>query len=705
MLDRWAAIVHRRARVIVVLAVLAVAAAGSIGLGVAERLDPYGAEDPASESARADRLLERATGEDADAGVVLLVDLDAAPESFAARARIADVALAVRREPAVTDVVTPAEGAPLSRDGRTALIAVALRPAGDKVQQDTAERIAEGFADDPGVAVGGSALANAEINEQVSADIERAELFALPLILLLSLLFFRGLVAAALPPLVGGMAIVLTFAALRGASELGSISVFALNLVTGLGLGLAIDYALFIVSRYREELAARGPGPEALRATLATAGRTVLYSGLTVAAALASLLVFPQRFLYSMGIGGMLVALLAVTVALVVLPAVLALLGPRVNALSPRRLQRAAAREARADANGRWARLARWVMRRPGRVALVTTLLLVTVGLPFAGIQFGQADAEVLPRDAAARQVSDVVRADFAGGVEEPVQLAVRAAPGPEAERIARAARGVDGVATVSASRPAGPGLTQLTAIIPADPQSDAATRTVQELRALDAGPETLVTGGAARFADLQDSLAGHLPIAAAIIVGGTVLLLFLMTGSVVLPVKALVLNVLTLSATFGVLVLVFQDGRLEGLLDFTSQGAIEITQPVLLFAVVFGLSTDYGVFLLARIKEARDRGAGDREAVAIGLERTGRIVTAAALLFAVAIGAFVTSEIIFIKQLGFGTAIAVLIDATIVRALLVPSLMALLGRRNWWAPLPLRRLHARVGLREATQP
>jgi uncharacterized membrane protein YdfJ with MMPL/SSD domain len=690
VLERWGHLVHRRARLVLAAAVAVTVAAGAVGLGVAERLDPYGAEDPATESARADRLLERATGVDADAGVLVLAPAEPAD-------RLRELAAALRRDPAVARVTGPADGAPVSADGRTALLLVGLRLGGDTEHQRAAERLAERFGDREGVRVGGSALANAEVNEQVRKDIERAELIAVPIVLLLSLLFFRSLVAAALPTLVAGVTIVLCLALLRGASELGSVSVFALNLVTGLGLGLAIDYALFVVSRYREELAARGPGPEALGATLAGAGRTVLFSGLVVTAALAALLVFPQRFLYSMGIGGVAVALMAVLVALTVLPAVLALLGPRVDALAPRRLRRSAARDARPDPQGRWARLARWVMRRPGRVALVTAAAMLALALPVSGIQFTQADSEVLPAGAAARTTAERVEAALGGGVADPTRLLVR---GGDAEAVARRAADVPGVAAVGEPRPLGDGVAEITARLPADPQSAAAGAVVERLRALPG--DVLVTGPAARYADLRSSLVAHLPLALAILLSGSLVLLFLMTGSVVLPVKTLALNALTIAATFGLLVLAFQEGGLEGILGFEGQGAIEITQPVLIFAVAFGLSTDYGVFLLARIAEARARGLPHGEAIAMGLERTGRIVTAAALLFAVAIGAFVSSEIIFVQELGFAAAVAVLLDATIVRALLVPSLMAMLGRRNWWAPAPVRRLHGRLALREA---
>jgi uncharacterized membrane protein YdfJ with MMPL/SSD domain len=539
-------------------------------------------------------------------------------------------------------------------------------------------------------------------------------MLAFPLLFLLSLLFFRSLVAALLPLLIGGLAIVGTFFILRIASEVGSISIFALNLTTGLGLGLAIDYSLFIVSRYREELARRGvdlvrPGGrterwEALRATMRTAGRTVLFSSLTVAVALAALIVFPQRFLYSMGIGGSLVALLAAAVALLVLPAVLSLLGPRVNALAPRFLQRRAERDAAQLEQGFWYRLSRFVMRRPIPVATISAAALIALGIPFLGIKFTWVDAQVLPTSASARQVDDAMRSDFPPFRDTPIRIAIEGGgPGATATLVSGIERD-PGIAEVGRPRRLGGGVTTVDAIAGQPFISDAAKSTVERIRELPAPPgaTVLVSGASAHFVDLQSSLEAHLPLALAIVVGATLVILFLMTGSVILPVKSLIMNVLNLSAVFGILVLVFQDGRLEGLLDYTSQGALEQTMPILLFAVAFGLSTDYAVFLLSRIKEARDNGASDSESVAIGLERTGRIVTAAALLFSIAIGAFATSQIIFLKQNGIGTALAVLIDASIIRALLVPSLMALLGKWNWWAPLPLRRLHRRIGLSEA---
>jgi RND superfamily putative drug exporter len=535
-----------------------------------------------------------------------------------------------------------------------------------------------------------------EVNEQVERDLRTAELYAFPLLFLLSLLFFRSLVAALLPLLIGALAIVGTFLMLSVASELTTVSIFALNLVTGLGLGLAIDYSLFIVSRYREEMARSGPGLEAMRRTLATAGRSVLYSSLTVAGAVAALAVFPQRFLYSMGIGGFFVALIAAAIALLVLPSVLMLLGPRVNALTPRFLARRAERDARPSPDGFWYRLSRLVMRHPARIAIATAALLIALGLPFLGIRFTSVDAQVLPSSASARQVDDALRAGFPPFRDSPVTLAGRGDPEP----VAAAAADLPGAAAVTPVRRLAGGEWTFDVISRAPPLDERSQELVNDVRGLPG--DALVTGRTADYLDLQDSLLDHLPLVLAIVVVVTVVVLFVMTGSVVLPVKQVLMNVLGLSAVFGILVLVFQDGRFEGLLGYTSQGGLESTQPLLLFAVAFGLSTDYGVFLLSRIKEARDAGHSDSEAVAVGLERTGRIVTAAALLFCIAIGAFVTSQIIFVKQLGLGTALAVLIDATIIRALLVPSLMELLGKWNWWAPAPLARLHARLGLGEA---
>jgi uncharacterized membrane protein YdfJ with MMPL/SSD domain len=703
MLNTLAKLATRRSRTVIVAALIGAVVAGVLGAGVADRLQPYGADDPATESVRADERLEDAGFH--DLGLIALVrGVDVS--SRQAERRVGALAARISRDPAVgqiADYYNTGSPAFVSRDGRSTYLAVDLKPSDDKARSDAAKRIADRLEGSPGVTLGGPDLASEQVNKKVESDLRRAELLAFPLLFLLSLLFFRSLVAALLPPLIGGLAIVATFLMLRVASEFTSMSIFALNLVTGLGLGLAIDYSLFMVSRYREELARSGPGLEAMRRTMATSGRTILFSSLTVAAALVSLLVFPQRFLYSMGIAGALVALIAAVLALVVLPAILGALGTRVNALAPAFLQRRAERDARPAESGFWYRLSRLVMRRPAPIAVASATLLIALGIPFFGINFTRVDATVLPTSTSARQVDTALKTEFPPHRDSPIELATQGADRAQLAALRAEVTRVPGVAAVEPPRRLAGGVAEIGVISRYDPLSDRSEDVVSAIRALPAGPgDVQVSGFTAHFVDLKSSLANHLPAALAIVALVTFAVLFLFTGSVVLPLKALLMNVLSLSAVFGILVLIFQDGRLEGLLGYTSQGALEATQPLLLFAVAFGLSTDYGVFLLSRIKEARDGGAGDSEAVAIGLERTGRIVTAAALLFSVAIGAFVTSEIVFIKELGLGTALAVLIDASIIRALLVPSLMELLGKWNWWAPRPLRQLHARIGFSEA---
>jgi uncharacterized membrane protein YdfJ with MMPL/SSD domain len=697
-----ARLASRRPRRILLIALTATVAAAIFGSGAADRLDPYAAEDPATESVRADELLEQA-GVDAGVDVVALVELPEGARSGVGRARLTAIADQLQADRDVAHVRTATEGgqALLSRDGRSSYVAASLAEGAD--EHAAAERLLERMDGEPGVVLGGSAIAAYEVNKQAGKDLKRAELVVFPFLFLLTFVFFRSVVAALLPLLVGGASIVLTMFGLRVGSEFGSISIFALNVVTGLGLGLAVDYSLFMVSRYREELARVGPGAEAIRRTLATAGRTVLFSSLTVAGALGSLLLFPQRFLYSMGIGGMMVALLAGAVALLVLPALFAVLGTRVNSLAPRRLQRTAANEARPAQAGGWYGLSRAVMRRPGAIAAATTIFLLALGLPFLGIKFTSVDASVLPPSASARQVDDALKRDFDIRRTTPITLVARDAAPDQLEAYMQRVRAVDGVLEVAGPRRANDRLTLIDATPQAPALSGESQQALREIRALDPPFDVLVRGQTAGFVDLKQSLKDRIPGALVVLMLTTTAVLFLMTGSLVLPIKALAMNALTMSAAFGALVLVFQDGRLEGLLDYTSPGALEATQPIFLFAVAFGLSTDYAVFLLARIKEARDFGLPNHEAVAVGLERTGRIVTAAALLFCAAIGAFALSDLIFLKELGVGTALAVVIDAAVVRALLVPSLMQLLGEWNWWAPRSLRRLHGRIGLSEGS--
>jgi uncharacterized membrane protein YdfJ with MMPL/SSD domain len=698
MFETLATFLHSNRRRVLFGSVLAVTVAGAFGLGVTKRMSPYSAEDPATQSVQAKHRYEAAAGQQIDPGVIALVRSGGVWTAAAAlRARGVEDRLRASRDVAsVSSYYDSHDPAMVSRDGLSTYVVAHFKPVSDTTLEQDAKRLLHEFAGRHDVTLGGAAIASAQANTQVGEDLAKAELLAFPFIFLLSLIFFRSLVASLLPPLLGGLAILATFFALRIVSEFTDLSVFALNLVTGLGLGLAIDYSLFMVSRYREESAVRGFGMDALRRTLDTSGRTILFSSLTVAAAIASLTVFPQRFLYSMGIGGALVALIAAALALSVLPALLAVLGPRVNAIAPQRLQRAAARDARPLQAGFWYRLSQLVIRRPGWVAAISVTTLLALGVPFASIRFLPVNAGVLPASASAHRVEEALRADFPPGRTAPLEVVIGAPVGsPQVRAFADQVRALAGVSAVAPAQPAGPRLALLDVAPAASTFSASSERLVREVRALRAPVYAGVAGETAAFVDLEHSLGDHLPLVLALVIASTLLVLFLMTGSVVLPVKAVLMNALGLSAVFGILVLVFQHGNLEGLLSYHGDGALDATQPILLFAIGFGLATDYGVFLLSRIKEAREAGLPNSEAVAAGLERTGRIVTAAAVLFSVAIGAFATSKLVFIKELGLGAALTVLIDASVIRALLVPSLMELLGQWNWWAPAPLRRLRA----------
>ena len=710
MLTRQAGFIYAHRRAVLYVAVILAVLAGVFGSSVAQNLSPYGANDPATQSVQASNRFQAAAHRQLDPGVVALVSTPQGINSEQTRNRVQQVAKQLQAGPDVAGVVTfyqTHNPAMVSRDGRLTYLLAYFKPLSDTQLKNDAQQIENRFAGVTDVKLGGGQIANAQVNSQVSHDLERSELLAFPFVFLLSLLFFRSVVAALLPPLLGGLAILCTFLALRIVASFVDLSVFALNLTTGLGLGLAIDYSLFMVSRYREESARSGYNLQAITRTLQTAGRTITFSSLTVAAAVASLVIFPQRFLYSMGIAGAMVALLAAALALTVLPALLSVLGPRVNALAPKPLARAAERDARPAESGFWYRLSRFVQRRPAAIAVSTATLLIVLGIPFfTQVRFISVDARVLPSSTSARQVNDIVNRDFPPNRTNPLDLVVGLPAGSNAiQQLEATISRLPDVSAISPPQPAGPSMSQIAVAPVQGPLTDATKQLVHDVRALRVPYYLGVAGETAAYVDLEQSLAAHLPAVLAVVVATTLIILFLMTGSVILPVKAVIMNALGLSAMFGLLVLIFQDGNLEGPLAYHSLGALDATQPILLFVVGFGLATDYGVFLLSRIKEAHDGGATNSQSVSIGLERTGRVVTAAALLFAVALGAFSTSEIVFIKELGLGAVLAVLIDASIIRALLVPSLMELLGPLNWWAPRPLRRLHERIGLREGGPP
>jgi uncharacterized membrane protein YdfJ with MMPL/SSD domain len=708
MIDRFARLATERTRRILLIAGAVFLLAAAIGVPVVTILKSESSDfqDPHSQNQQVLRAIEHATGQSAYYGVAALVssrtDVRSDP---AAQAQAARVVALLSRQPGFQRALDyPATHLPVlvSRNGRQTLVlaAFATRERSAAAVERVRPQLPAGT-----VRLGGSDVAFYEINHRTSSDLARAEMFALPILLLLSFWVFRGLIAAALPLLVGGFAIVITFLLLRLIDQFLGLSVFAVNLVTGIGLGLGIDYSLFILSRYREELARGLDSHAAIRRTLQTAGRTVMFGSLTVAGALSCLLVFPLRFLYSMGIGGALVTLSAGAVSLIVLPAVLVALGPRINALAPARLQRNAAQAAQPAEHGAWYRLARGVMRRPGFVALGTAAVLIVIALPALRLQLVPADAHVLPSSAQPRQVAEAITRHFAVDGSQTVTMVARA-PQSGVQTVAALARRAQAAAAGQASlagpaRYLGRGAWEIELLPRGVDGSPANQRLVSRMRAL-AGPPTLLVGGStAWFVDQKAAIAANTPLALLILALVTGGFLFLMTGSLVLPFVALLMNLLTVAVGAGLLVLIFQDGHLASLAGFTPIGGLEESNLVLLFVVAFALSTDYGVFLFGRIKEAHDNGMATRDAVAYGVERTGRLITAAALLFCVAVGAFVTSHIFFIKQFGVGTALAVAIDATFVRALLVPALMGRLGERTWWAPRPLRRLHARVGLGE----
>lgn len=753
MLDRIADLTINRRRWVLVAALVAFVVSGALGGSVASKLSSGGFDDPSAESSRVEAVL----ADRFDTGtpnVMLLVtardgDVDDPEVAGAGRALAAELADETFDGATMTEVISYWDlvpGNPLaSSEGDKALI-VSRFPGDDdnrlvKFAADVVERYGVDDPDSPvTVEVGGIGPMYAEVNHTVEQDLLRAEMIAIPITMILLLFIFRGVVAASLPLAVGALSVVGTFLVLLVINSFTEVSVFALNLTTAMGLGLAIDYSLFMVSRFREELQHHEPD-DAVRRTVATAGRTVLFSALTVAIALSALLVFNISFLRSFAYAGLAVSALAGLYAVVVLPAILGGLGHRVDALPVGR-RRAAPAEGEVS-NGFWHRMATFVMRRPWPIMIVVIALLALLGSPSLGMNLGLPDDRVLPPSSATRSVHDTIRNEFTSEEAGAASILVLDAPTPEdrAEAVheyAVALASVDGVSRVDAETgiycggagslagvPCEPGdlmvpadadpelvarfgiddATYLSVVPDIEPVSAAGEQFVADLRAVDSpvpGSDPLVGGPSAQLVDSKASLLGDVPLALAIIAGITFVLLFLMFGSVVVPLKALILNVLSLSATFGLMVWIFQEGNGSGVLDFTPTGSLAATVPVLMFCVAFGLSMDYEVFLLSRIKEEHDHGADNETSVALGLERTGRIVTAAALLMSVVFLAFATSNVSFIKLFGIGLTAAVLLDAFVIRGTLVPAFMRLAGEANWWAPAPLRRFHERFGISES---
>ncbi len=715
-MERWGRLIARRRWAVLVAGVLVVAGAGGFGLGVFGSLSDGGFEDPDSESARADAaILDTFGATEADVLVLYETDDGGPVDDPAVRRAVTETVDALPTDQVVRAVTAWNGGGPaaasglVSDDGQATLVTLTLAGDDDEERADAYEQVAAEL-EAPGLTeqVGGRSATFSEVGERVESDIARAESLTMPIVVLLCLVVFGSVVSATLPALVGGFAIVGSFALLRGLTSVTDVSVFAINVITLLGLGLAIDYALFVVSRFREELAAGRSTPDAVAATMATAGRTVAFSGLTVAVSLASLLLFPQVFLRSMGFGGMAAVLVAMVTALTVLPALLAVLGPRVDAgrmpWRRHRVDRGAPVSARAGdtESGAWARLARLVMRRPVVVLVTVVVALLAVGSPFLRVEWTGVDERVLPAGSESRVVSEELAARFPGQDLATADVVVTGADPSGLESYASALGAVDGVTDVSTVAEQD-GVARLDVTYPVDPYSEEGRELVQQLRdvPVPAGAQALVGGDSAQLVDLLDSLGDTLPWMGLVVVLAMLVLLFVAFGSMVLPLKAVVVNAISVVASFGVVVWVFQDGHLAGPLDFTPMGALDATQPILMLAILFGLSMDYEVFLLSRIREQWDLTGDNTRAVAVGLQQTGGIITSAALLLAVVIGAFATSGITFIKMIGVGMLVAIIVDATIVRSLLVPAAMRLMGRANWWAPGPLARWWERHGVRE----
>lgn len=696
---------------------LAMVAFGIFGTQVFGAMKSQGFNYPSSDSSRAAAILAEDFGVP-DPAAILAIETPTGVDADADSAtRLLDRVAALDGVESVVSYWSTG-GAPALKgnDGRTGQAIVI--PSDGTDGEELSAQIVEQFAGEQGdlvvYAFGGDIIGNA-FNDTITGDLARAESIAIPVTALILLFVFGSVVAAGLPFLVAGGTILGSFLVLFLLTRFTDVSVFALNLVTGLGLALGIDYALLIINRFREELGAGRSVPDAVAATVGSAGRTVFVSGITVAVALASLLVFPQYFLRSFAYAGIAVSLLAIVGALTAIPALLAILGPRVNMLKVRR------GDLTPKDDGAWARIARFVMRRPWPVLIGTVALLLALAAPALGAVFGQVDERALPPDHPAAQAGEVLRERFPGNQGSPYEIVLRQ-PGspaeiqayaeeisriPEVERVTTPESiVVDGAVVAPNPDPRGWDIADATRIEavstvrPIDPEGAAL---VSEIRTVDApAQETLVGGVAAEWADATNAVIDRVWIVALWLAITTMVILFLFTGSVLIPLKALVLNILSLSATLGALVWVFQGGHLSWLTgDYTVTGTVDISTIALIAVIAFALSMDYEVFMLARIKEEHDAGRSTTDAVAFGLQRTGRIITAAALLIAIVFASFLTSSATNIKQLGFGVTVAILLDATVVRALLVPAFMRIAGNANWWAPAPLRRLHARMGLRE----
>jgi len=737
VLQRIALLAIAAPRRIIAVALLVMVACGIFGIPVAKHLSAGGFQDPTSESAQATKLLVDKFGQ-GDMELIISVKSDDGAQSPAARAVGTDIADQLKASPFVAQVNSawtapgPAAPALISKDGKTGLIVAGIT-GGESGAQKHAKELTERLVHDrDGVTVraGGEAMTYVQINGQSEKDLLTMESIAIPLSFVVLVWVFGGLISAALPLAVGGFAILGSMAVLRAITLVTDVSIFALNLTVAMGLALAIDYTLLIISRYRDELADGADRDRALVRTMATAGRTVLFSAMTVALSMVAMVLFPMYFLKSFAYAGIAVVVFAAVAAVVVAPAAIALLGDRLDSLDARRLARRIF--SRPDPVRKpieqnfWYRSTKFVMRRAVPIGVAIVALLLVLGAPFLGIKWGFPDDRVLPQSLSAREVGDDLRTNFAVDSARNVTVVIPDTNGvtpADLDRYASALSQVPDVSSVSApggtfvgGRNAGSpsaatgfkdGSAFLTVGSTAPLFSDASESQLDRLRAVPppTGQHVQLTGVAQINRDSSEAITSRLPMVLGIIAVITFVLLFLLTGSVVLPLKALVLNVLSLTAAFGALVWIFQEGHL-GALGTTSTGTLVANMPVLLFCIAFGLSMDYEVFLVSRIREywlksGKTRADND-ESVALGLARTGRVVTAAALLMSISFAALIAAQVAFMRMFGVGLTLAVLADATLVRMLLVPAFMHVLGRWNWWAPKPLARLHERIGISES---
>ncbi|MFC4608151.1 MMPL family transporter [Streptomyces maoxianensis] len=700
--------IHRRCKPLLIFTLLFAVLSGVYGVGVFGDMKPGGFEDPKSESRRAALLAEKAFPQRAPDAVVVYRSDDKTVDDPSFQKAVVDKISSLP-----SSVVTGSAHfwmtkmpEQVSRDRHATYVALNLHGSDDNTKEESYKEVKDKLAVEGLETLrGGPVPTGHQAGEEIGKDLGTAEGFSFPVLFVLLVIVFGGLAAASLPLLVGGLSILGSMAVLRVIAQFTDVSVFAMSLVTVLGLAVAIDYGLLIVSRYREELERGHTGADALSRTVATAGRTVVVSGITVAVALFGMTFFPFAFLKSMAYGGVAAVVLSVFFSLIALPAALAAMGPRVNALSLRRKKRAAP----ASGEGPWYRLAHGLMRRPVAVSVVTLGVLLALAAPFLRIEFGANDARQLPNSAEGRQVHNIMERDFDGdGIKSIDSLLTLARDAKSKEQGAELQAYADRLGKVPGAKGAQiTGVEGTTARVSVKfdgvAVSTPSKNLVNKLREVPAPPgATAYFGGeTAVFDDTLDALAETLPWMLLYIAIATYILLFLAFGSVLLPLKAIGMNLLSLSATFGILVWIFQDGHLADLLSFDPTGNIEPNMPIMLFALIFGLSMDYEVFLVSRIREQYDLLGEPTAAVATGLQSIGKLIVSAALLMCVPLAAMATSGVLTMTLFGVGMVIAILLDVFVVRILLVPAVMKLMGRAGWWAPGPLAKVYARYGIKE----